>query len=75
MPDIPAALRYSADHLWVRPDPGTSLVHAGVTDQEWKGWWGDNPPFHTPVFVLTTIPGRCWRWRAALRSLRRRQPH
>ena len=20
---------------------------------EWKGWWGDNPPFHTPVFVLT----------------------
>ncbi|MCU1495925.1 MAG: dihydrofolate reductase, partial [Acidimicrobiaceae bacterium] len=22
-------------------------------DEEWKGWWGDNPPFHTPVFVLT----------------------
>ncbi len=22
-------------------------------DQEWNGWWGDNPPFHTPVFVLT----------------------
>ena len=20
---------------------------------EWKGWWGPNPPFHTPVFVLT----------------------
>src|SRR5690606_16717365 len=20
---------------------------------EWKGWWGRNPPFHTPVFVLT----------------------
>ncbi len=20
---------------------------------EWKGWWGDDPPFHTPVFVLT----------------------
>ena len=20
---------------------------------EWQGWWGDNPPFHTPVFVLT----------------------
>jgi dihydrofolate reductase len=20
---------------------------------EWKGWWGTNPPFHTPVFVLT----------------------
>jgi dihydrofolate reductase len=23
------------------------------TDDQWKGWWGDNPPYHTPVFVLT----------------------
>jgi dihydrofolate reductase len=22
-------------------------------DDEWKGWWGDDPPFHTPVVVLT----------------------
>ncbi len=22
-------------------------------DEEWQGWWGDEPPFHTPVFVLT----------------------
>ena len=22
-------------------------------DDGWKGWWGDNPPYHTPVFVLT----------------------
>ncbi|MEX0904418.1 MAG: dihydrofolate reductase family protein [Balneolaceae bacterium] len=22
-------------------------------DLEWKGWWGDNPPYHVPVFVLT----------------------
>ncbi len=22
-------------------------------DEDWKGWWGDDPPFHTPVFVLT----------------------
>jgi len=22
-------------------------------DEEWKGWWGDAPPFHTPVFVVT----------------------
>ena len=22
-------------------------------DNSWKGWWGDNPPYHTPVFVLT----------------------
>jgi dihydrofolate reductase len=25
-------------------------------DNVWKGWWGDNPPFHTPVFVLTHHP-------------------
>jgi dihydrofolate reductase len=22
-------------------------------DEVWKGWWGDNPPYHVPVFVLT----------------------
>jgi dihydrofolate reductase len=22
-------------------------------DDSWKGWWGPNPPYHTPVFVLT----------------------
>jgi len=22
-------------------------------DEEWKGWWGPNPPYHSPVFVLT----------------------
>jgi dihydrofolate reductase len=22
-------------------------------DEKWKGWWGDEPPYHTPVFVLT----------------------
>ncbi|NYJ73144.1 dihydrofolate reductase family protein [Allobranchiibius huperziae] len=22
-------------------------------DEDWKGWWGEDPPFHTPVFVLT----------------------
>jgi dihydrofolate reductase len=22
-------------------------------DMSWKGWWGDNPPYHVPVFVLT----------------------
>ncbi|RKT20070.1 dihydrofolate reductase [Streptomyces sp. 1114.5] len=25
-------------------------------DEEWQGWWGPNPPFHTPVFVLTHHP-------------------
>ncbi|MFJ6937897.1 dihydrofolate reductase family protein [Streptomyces sp. NPDC101132] len=22
-------------------------------DHDWQGWWGDEPPFHTPVFVMT----------------------
>jgi dihydrofolate reductase len=25
-------------------------------DDQWKGWWGDNPPYHVPVFVLTHHP-------------------
>lgn len=25
-------------------------------NHEWQGWWGDEPPFHTPVFVLTHYP-------------------
>jgi dihydrofolate reductase len=25
-------------------------------DHHWQGWWGDVPPFHTPVFVLTHHP-------------------
>jgi dihydrofolate reductase len=25
-------------------------------DHEWKGWWGDDPPYHNPVFVLTHYP-------------------
>ena len=25
-------------------------------DDQWKGWWGENPPYHVPVFVLTHHP-------------------
>jgi len=25
-------------------------------DESWKGWWGDTPPYHVPVFVLTHHP-------------------
>lgn len=28
----------------------------GEWDEPWKGWWGENPPYHTPVFVLTHHP-------------------
>jgi len=25
----------------------------GDWDEDWRGWWGDEPPYHAPVFVLT----------------------
>lgn len=28
----------------------------GEWDEDWKGWWGDDPPYHAPVFVLTHYP-------------------
>jgi dihydrofolate reductase len=28
-------------------------VRGPWTDESWRGWWGANPPYHTPVFVLT----------------------
>jgi dihydrofolate reductase len=37
-----------------RPESGP-VTDVG-RDDEWRGWWGDNPPFHTPVFVLTHHP-------------------
>lgn len=27
--------------------------YRGVHNVDWKGWWGENPPYHVPVFVLT----------------------
>lgn len=28
----------------------------GEEDESWKGWWGDNPPYHCPVYVMTHYP-------------------
>ncbi|HEY0278434.1 MAG TPA: dihydrofolate reductase family protein [Solirubrobacterales bacterium] len=28
-------------------------VRGAWPDEDWKGWWGDDPPFHCPVYVLT----------------------
>jgi dihydrofolate reductase len=28
----------------------------GSWDADWRGWWGDEPPYHAPVFVLTHYP-------------------
>lgn len=42
------------------PGIGAEIMGAGKygypgwhEDPQWQGWWGSNPPFHTPVFVLT----------------------
>ena len=31
-------------------------LHDAADDPDWRGWWGDEPPFHVPVFVLTHRP-------------------
>jgi dihydrofolate reductase len=51
------------DNAFLRQFPtgiGAEIMGAGKfgypgwhEDLDWKGWWGPNPPFHTPVFVLT----------------------
>lgn len=45
------------------PGIGAEIMGAGKfgypgwqDDPDWQGWWGPNPPFHTPVFVLTHRP-------------------
>ena len=45
------------------PGIGAEIMGAGKfgppgwqDDPEWRGWWGDNPPFHTPTYVLTHGP-------------------
>ena len=47
------------------PDAQTGPWTDVGTDDEWRGWWGPNPPFHTPVFVLTHYARVRSRWRAA----------
>ncbi|MBV8064104.1 MAG: dihydrofolate reductase family protein [Actinobacteria bacterium] len=45
------------------PGIGAEIMGAGKfgppgwqDDADWKGWWGPNPPFHTPTFILTHRP-------------------
>src|SRR5919199_128144 len=45
------------------PGIGAEIMGAGKfgppgwqDDADWRGWWGENPPFHTPTFVLTHRP-------------------
>jgi dihydrofolate reductase len=38
---------------WVMGRNMFGPVRGEWPDHEWKGWWGDTPPYHCPVFVLT----------------------
>ncbi|HEX5686252.1 MAG TPA: dihydrofolate reductase family protein [Ideonella sp.] len=38
---------------WVMGRNMFGPVRGPWPDGQWKGWWGDNPPYHTDVFVLT----------------------
>lgn len=31
-------------------------IRGAWPDDEWKGWWGDNPPYHAPTYILTHHP-------------------
>lgn len=52
--------RYAQEYF---QDIGAEIMGAGMfglhtfpDDPDWEGWWGDEPPFHCPVFVLTHKP-------------------
>lgn len=46
------------DHVgaWILGRNMFGPVRGPWPDDQWKGWWGTNPPYHTPVFVLTHHP-------------------
>jgi dihydrofolate reductase len=47
--------RKSMDNIgaWILGRNMFGPIRGPWPDESWKGWWGDNPPYHTPVFVLT----------------------
>jgi len=53
-----AARGFSNIGAWILGRNMFGPVRGPWLDDNWKGWWGDNPPFHTPVFVLTDHPRR-----------------
>lgn len=47
--------RKSMENLgaWIMGRNMFGPIRAQWPDHSWRGWWGDNPPYHVPVFVLT----------------------
>lgn len=50
------AVRYFADLGAEIMGAGMFGLHAHGDDPDWRGWWGEEPPFRVPVFVLTHAP-------------------
>lgn len=48
-----AACGFQNIGAWIMGRNMFGPVRGPWRDDSWKGWWGDNPPFHTSVFVLT----------------------
>ncbi|MGB8476230.1 MAG: dihydrofolate reductase family protein [Candidatus Acidiferrum sp.] len=48
-----AALGFENIGAWIIGRNMFGPLRGPWPDESWKGWWGDNPPYHTPVFVLT----------------------
>jgi dihydrofolate reductase len=51
-----AARGFTNIGAWIMGRNMFGPVRGPWSDETWKGWWGDNPPYHTPVFVLTHHP-------------------
>ena len=51
-----AARSFANVGAWILGRNMFGPVRGAWPDEEWKGWWGDEPPYHVPVFVLTHHP-------------------
>jgi dihydrofolate reductase len=48
-----AARSFENTGAWILGRNMFGPVRGSWGDESWKGWWGENPPYHVPVFVLT----------------------
>ena len=51
-----AARGFSNIGAWILGRNMFGPIRGAWPDDNWKGWWGDNPPYHGPVFVLSHHP-------------------
>jgi dihydrofolate reductase len=51
-----AAQGFAGVGAWILGRNMFGPVRGPWLDESWKGWWGEEPPYHTPVFVLTHHP-------------------